>query len=294
MELEGRIIKGVGGLYTVATAEGPFECRPRGLFRNQRVTPLVGDEVTIRIFEGGERGKGSVTGIRPRRSELVRPRVANADQVVVVFAAKSPAINYDLLDSYLLALEHIASGTDMAILLCVNKTDLCGRDGRAAEEYRRIGYPVFYVSALPETRAGIDELRGRLAGKVSVFAGPSGVGKSSIINSLLDYEKMPVGSLSRRIERGRHTTRHSELIELEPGCFIIDSPGFTSLSLAGVAPEALAGLFIEFRPYLGQCRFADCRHIAEPGCAVRERVGGAVSEARYLKYVKVYRELEAR
>jgi len=304
--IDGRIIKGVGGLYTVSAREGLYMCRPRGLFRNEGVTPLVGDEVTLRVTGGetpGPRaaggGSGHIIRIHGRRNELLRPRVANVDQAVIVVAAKSPAINYDLLDRLILTFEHIAakSGNGPEILICVNKTDLCAalEPEGLMEDYENIGYPVAYISALPEARdhgAGIEALRRRLAGKVSVLAGASGVGKSSAVNSLLLSERMPTGALSRKAGRGRHTTRHSELLELQPGGFIIDSPGFSSVSLDGIAAESLAGLFIEFRPFIGRCRFADCRHIGEPGCAVKAAAGGAVPTGRYDRYVSIYRQLK--
>lgn len=284
-QIEGRIIKGVGGLYTVVADDGTYNCNVRGVFRKRNFTPAVGDCVYVQLIDA-EKRTGTITRFKPRRTELVRPRVANVDQAIIAFATH-PAINVDMLDRFLLLAEERA----LEILICINKIDLTGGYEPMIRRYSAAGYRVLAVSA--ETGEGIDGLRRELDRRVSVFAGPSGVGKSSLVNILLSADRMETGELSHKIGRGKHTTRHAELIELYPGTYVVDTPGFTSLSLEHVAPEGLDRLFREFLP-LGQCRFNDCRHISEPDCAVKARVGDTIAPERYERYVTIRNELENR
>ena len=283
---QGVIVKGVGGFYYVATAQGQYECRARGKFRHQRITPSVGDWVKISVLDE-EAKKGSLDEILPRKNALLRPRVVNVDQAVIVFAAKSPDPNVDLLNRFLL----LAEEQKLQIVLCINKIDLDAEGGyhALATLYRQVGYPVLPVS--PQTGEGVEALRQYLKGKITVFAGPSGVGKSSLLNALKPELHLTTGTISKKIERGRHTTRHAELMPLDEQSYIVDSPGFTSLSLEQVRPENLAELFREFRPYLGGCYYRTCRHLKEPDCAVKAHVGKEIPPERYARYEALYQEL---
>jgi ribosome biogenesis GTPase len=277
--LSGRIIKGVGGLYFVRTPDGVYACQARGLFRKQRKTPLVGDFVEILEIDEAKK-TGYLQKLLDRKNELIRPRIANVDQAIVVFAAASPDFNMDLLDRFITLIEK--QGLDSVI--CINKSDLAaeGFEESIKAVYSRVGYPVIFVSA--RTNTGLDALKKVVADKVSVVAGPSGVGKTSLMNLLFPGLSLETGEISRKIERGKHTTRHTEFLPLTDGGFIADTPGFTTLDLEGVAARELPGLFREFAPFFGRCRFADCAHLSEPDCAVKAAVGQAVSASRYESY----------
>lgn len=287
--LTGTIVKGIGGFYYVSTARGVYACRARGIFRKDNITPTVGDHVEISVLDEKDM-EGSLDKILPRRNELIRPRVANVDQAVVVFAAKSPNPNLDLLDRFLLLAEEQA----LDVVLCINKTDL---DKKKAYQllvdlYREAGFAVCPVSAAQGT--GVDALRDALTGKISVFAGPSGVGKSSLINAVAPELALQTGEISQKIQRGKHTTRHAELIEIFPGSYIVDSPGFTSLSLEHIDPEDLRLYFREFAKVTAPCRYHGCSHTHEPACAVKAAVGSLISPIRYERYVNLYTELNER
>ncbi|MBR6401704.1 MAG: ribosome small subunit-dependent GTPase A [Firmicutes bacterium] len=281
--MQGRIIKGVGGLYFVAADGLVYECAARGIFRKKKIIPTIGDNVEISVQSAREK-KGTIESIMPRRNCLIRPRVANIDCAVITFAAKSPDINFDLLDRFLVLAEYQKIED---IVICINKSDLSAAE-KISGIYSPI-YRVFHVSALEND--GIKPLGEYLRGKVSVLAGPSGVGKSSIINRLIPGETRMTGEISRKIERGRHTTRQVELLGAGSDTYIVDSPGFTSLSLDLIKPEELQHYFKEFEPYLDGCRFNDCRHIAEPGCVLKEHVGREISRERYERFVKLYEML---
>lgn len=287
--LLGTIVKGIGGFYYVHTEKGVFECRARGIFRKNGIKPTVGDKVQISVLDEAHH-KGSLDVIEERKNELTRPRVANVDQAVIVFAAKDPQMNLDLLDRFLILAEE--QGLD--ILICINKTDL---DLNKAYEavaafYRKAGYPLVLASA--EEGIGLKELQCALAGKISVLAGPSGVGKSSLINSAFPEFSLETGALSLKIARGKHTTRHAELMQIAEDGFIVDSPGFTSLSLGHIHHENLHYYFREFQPYLHQCYYTGCSHTHEPNCAVKEHTGidKEIAQARYDRYVALYLEIQ--
>lgn len=284
--IKGRIIKGVGGLYTIAAHGGIYECGARGKFRHTRITPTVGDYVEISLTDE-DSGKGIIENILDRKNLLIRPRVANVDVAVVQFAAASPDINFDLLDRFLILAD--TQGIDN-IIICINKCDLMSE---ATREYmQRVyggSYELVFTSAVGNI--GTDELRERLNGHITVFAGPSGVGKSSVINALMQSTERKTGEISKKIKRGKHTTREVELLELNEDTFIVDSPGFTSLRLDFLDAAELQNCFREFRPYLTGCYFNDCRHISEPDCTLRAHIGEEVSRERYDRFVKLYNEL---
>lgn len=284
--MEGRIIKGVGGRYLVTADGRDYDCTARGIFRKRNIVPTVGDLVVIET----KGDSANIIEIRERKNQLVRPRVANVDTAMLVFAAANPAIDFSLCDKLIILAE--AAGVEP--LIVVNKIDLNEDYSALTRDYASIGYAVFAVSAVKEDigAESFECLKRVIAGKVSAFAGPSGVGKSSIINRLLSYTKMETGELSQKISRGKHTTRHAELISTGDSGYVIDTPGFSSLETDGVKREELPGLFREFREFLGTCRFNDCRHINEPDCTVKENVGGKIPIRRYRQYVEMYNSPE--
>jgi len=239
---------------------------------------MIGDNVEFEILSERDR-EGNVSKILERSNTLKRPKVANIDQALIVFSIIRPAINLDLLDRFLVLSEK--EGVDAVVVL--NKSDICdvNESKRLRDMYEDIGYRVIVVSAV--TRDGVEELAEQLRGKVSVLAGPSGVGKSSIVNCV-SHRDMETGELSRKIERGKHTTRHAELIRIDDDTFIVDSPGFTALTMDELVQGEIDRYFREFRPFLGECRFNDCRHLHEPECAVKAQVGHSISIERYERY----------
>lgn len=287
----GKIVKGIAGFYYVHVVEsGVYECKAKGILRKDGVKPLVGDDVEMEITHEKDM-EGNIIRILPRKNELIRPAVANIDQALVVFAVTKPRPHFNLLDRFLVMMEsrHIPA------VLCFNKTDIA-KDPELAELkeiYSGCGYPLLFTSAKKEQN--IQELKGLLRGKTTAVAGPSGVGKSSLINLLQSDVKMETGSISSKIGRGKHTTRHSELIVLEEDSYIMDTPGFSSLYVNELEKEELKHCFPEFAPLEGQCRFNGCDHIHEPGCAVKEAVeAGKIHRMRYEDYTVLYRELQER
>lgn len=284
----GRIIRGVGGLYYVAANDSIYECSARGRFRKAKITPTVGDFVTFTVLDDVNK-KGALDTIEKRKNSLIRPKVANIDTAVITFAAASPDINMDLLDRFLVLAE---TQEIPNIVICINKSDLV--DDKAREEFNNIYGAIYSVAFVSATEGrGIDHLKSLIKG-VTVFAGPSGVGKSSLINALVPESNRQTGEISRKIERGKHTTRQVELLNMDNDNYIVDSPGFTSLSLDFMDACDLQYYFREFDSYLGQCRFIDCAHIAEPDCAVKEHIGNGISQERYDRFVYLYNEMKKR
>ncbi|MDE7321476.1 MAG: ribosome small subunit-dependent GTPase A [Lachnospiraceae bacterium] len=286
--MEGKIVKGIAGFYYVHIAgKGIYECKAKGIFRKENRKPLVGDNVEIEITHEKD-SEGNIVGILPRKSELIRPAVANIDQALLIFAMTKPEPNYNLLDRFLIMMRQ----QGLECILCFNKRDLSNRAEREAVEkiYEKSGCRTLYVSAV--TREGMDELTERLRGKTTAVAGPSGVGKSSIVNCLQGTKKMETGAISEKIARGKHTTRHSELLTISDDTYIMDTPGFSSLSLFDMEKEALKTFYPEFDPYEQQCRFMTCVHIHEPVCGVKKALEeGQINQVRYDNYTAFYDEL---
>ena len=287
--MQGKIIKGIAGFYYVHVVEfGVYECKAKGVFRKEKIKPLVGDNVEIEILDESEK-KGNIVKILPRQNELIRPAVANIDQALVVFAITKPNPHFNLLDRFLVMME----SKEIPVVLCFNKEDIA-TDPQVKELesiYESCGYPLVFVSAKEER--GIENIRELLKGKTTAIAGPSGVGKSSIINILQPEADMETGAISTKIERGKHTTRHSELFAIDENSYIMDTPGFSSLYTNDFDKEELKCYFPEFEQYQGGCRFQGCNHISEPGCLVKEALEeGKVHPVRYEDYCEMYRELE--
>lgn len=279
--MEGLIVKALSGFYYVQTDDGIVECRARGKFRKEHMTPLVGDRVQIAL----EAGKGTVTEILPRRNSFIRPAVANLDALVVLASCVIPVTEPFLIDR----ITAIAGNQNVPVILCVNKCDL--DDGtRLVNIYEHAGYRVIRTSA--ETGEGVEELRAAISGGVVAFTGNSGVGKSSILNCLDPAFHIRVGEVSDKLGRGRHTTRHVELYRLPDGTYVADTPGFSSFDteqMELVLKENLQYAFPDFAPYLGQCQFNDCAHLAEPGCRVLEAVeAGDIEPTRHESYRRLY------
>ncbi len=290
--MQGKIVKGIAGFYYVYAEEGPegkvYECKAKGIFRKENRKPLVGDDVRMETLKDGT---GNIVELLPRRSELVRPAVANIDQALVVFAILRPEPNFNLLDRFLIMMEQQGLNS----LICFNKQDIASPEEKQAlqDAYGSCGYQVLFLSA--RKGEGIAQLKALLAGKTTVVAGPSGVGKSSLINCLVPSAGMETGEVSRKIGRGKHTTRHSEIIALQEHTYLVDTPGFTSLRLFDMEKEELQNFYPEFAKVGSGCRFAGCAHLSEPGCKVKEAVQeGKVSQIRYQNYKVLYRELQER
>jgi len=288
--MQGKIIKGIAGFYYVHVEErGIYECKAKGIFRKDNTKPLVGDDVTLEILDEEEL-KGNITEILPRKSSLIRPAVANVDQALVIFAAAKPSPNFNLLDRFLIMMEQ----QQLPTIICFNKLDI-DEDGQG-EEYRTIyekcGYKTLLVSA--KGGSGVTELKSMLAGKTTTVAGPSGVGKSSLVNCFQDNTVMETGSISDKIDRGKHTTRHTELIAVAEDTYILDTPGFSSLGMFGMEKEDLAFFYPEFAEHEQYCKFAGCAHMAEPVCGVKDAVEeGTIPKLRYENYRQLYEELKA-
>ncbi len=288
--MEGKIIRGVGGFYYVHAKGTVYECRAKGIFRKDGVRPLPGDLVEIAVLDEMEK-KGNLERILPRKNELIRPAVANVDQAMVIFAFDSPKPNFNLLDRFLVSMEQ--KGIPPVILF--NKLDLA-REGQREEivdRYAPAGYRLLFVSAAQEK--GMEEVRAALYGKTTTVAGPSGVGKSSLINRLQSEQLLQTGEVSEKIERGRHTTRHTQLLFVEEDTYILDTPGFSSIELYGIQKEGLGDFFPEIASRADGCRFAGCSHLTEPDCAVRKALEeGKISADRYENYRLFYEELKGR
>jgi ribosome biogenesis GTPase len=291
MHMQGKIVKGISGFYYVHVVEsGIYECKAKGIFRQQKMKPLVGDDVEIDIISE-EKKTGNVTAILPRKNALIRPAVANVDQALLIFAAASPNPNFNLLDRFLVMMGR----QDVPVILCFNKCDLITEEQQQeiASIYEASGCKILFVSAKKEL--GLKKLQEILEGKTTTVAGPSGVGKSSLINLLAPEACMETGEISKKIERGRHTTRHAELIQLKGDGYIMDTPGFSSLYLPEMEKEELQDCYPEFAAYEPYCRFQGCSHISEPDCGVKEALSeGKIHPVRYENYCQLYGELKDR
>ena len=288
--INGKIIKGIGGFYYVDTEKGLYECRARGIFRKDKITPLVGDRVSISVVDE-ESKKGVVEEIEERDTELVRPPIANVDKALIVFAIKNPSPNLSLLDRFIV----LAEKENLEIVIVFTKVDL-DTDGELLKELKSVyeisGYKVIPVSN--KLKLNIDKIKEELKENTVVFAGPSGVGKSSLLNEIDENFELKTGEVSDKIKRGKHTTRHAELLKLECGGMVADTPGFSSLTLDDIEESELKEYFIEFDNY-DECRFGSrCIHENEPSCSVKEAVENRdISRKRYDSYIQLLNEIRS-
>ncbi len=286
--VKGKIIKGIAGFYYVhVPGRGVYECRAKGIFRNIGVKPLVGDLAQIDILSEDPK-EGNIRAVLPRNNTLIRPACANVDQAMVIFALRDPEPNFGLLDRFLLIMQQ--QGVDTVI--CFNKQDLASEEeiSQVMADYAGCGCRLLCVSA--QEKRGIEELHDILEGKTTVVAGPSGVGKSSITNLVFPDAEMQTGSVSEKIRRGKHTTRHAQLFAVNEDTYIMDTPGFSTIWLTQLEKEDVKMYFPEFLPYFRDCRFGGCNHLKEPDCAVKAALSeGEISRRRYDSYVNIYEEI---
>ena len=287
--MEGLIVKGIGGFYYVDTGSEIIEAKGRGIFKKDGITLAVGDRVELEIIDEAGR-KGVINSIYPRKNQFIRPPIVNVDTFVVVFAASKPKPNLVLVDKFLV----MAEMHGVEAVICINKSDLVSRD--ELDEYRNVYdgiYPVIAVSA--RTGEGMDELKKAISGKTAAFAGPSGVGKSTITNALVPHANMETGSISEKTKRGRHTTRHAEIFKAEGGGRIFDTPGFTSFEIMEADEDSLMHYYPDIEHFSGDCYYDNCRHLKEPQCAVREAVNeGNIHKRRYESYAANMEEIKNR
>ena len=289
--MQGKIIKGIAGFYYVhAEDDKVYECKAKGVFRNRKIKPLVGDDVELDIIDE-DKIIGNINDILPRKNELIRPAVANIDQTLVVFASLSPEPNFNLLSRFLVMMDW----NNVPAIVCFNKSDQVDEVEikRLTGIFENCGAKVI-VTSVPKNE-GIAELKELLLGKTTSFAGPSGVGKSSILNEIFPDANSQIGDISEKINRGKHTTRHSEIFNVAKDTYIMDTPGFTSLECADIEDTELHYYFNEFSEYEGKCRFNGCVHVNEPDCKVKDAVlEGKISKVRYDIYLEMYNELKAK
>ena len=277
--MEGKIIKGIGGFYYIKICNGDIiECKARGKFRHNVMKPLVGDNVRITV----ENNKGVIEDIHKRTTELTRPTVSNVTLALVVFSVKNPEINFDLLYKFLVLCE----SKGIKSIVCLNKVDLISE--KEKEEIKAqindIGYEALFIEA--KTGKGLESIKEVMGGNITVFCGPSGVGKSTLINKLSGNIHMEIGDISKKLKKGKHTTRHSELIEIQDG-YIVDTPGFQTLDISHINKEELMDFFPEFENYNTMCKYTGCLHYKEPNCAVKEALKeNKIKEKRYEFYIK--------
>lgn len=287
--MQGKIVKGISGFYYVhVVGTGIYECKAKGVFRNRKVKPLVGDNVEIVVLDE-EKRLGNVEKILSRKNELIRPAVSNIDMALVIFAAAKPDPNFNLLDRFLCMMEY----QKVPVTICFNKCDLVSGEEKEKlwQIYAPAGYDILFTSV--KTGENIDNLKALLADKTTTVAGPSGVGKSSLINELQTGVRMQTGAISDKIGRGKHTTRHSEIISIGQDTYIMDTPGFSSMDLPGFEKEDLWTCYPEFVPYEPECRFIGCSHIGEPDCGVKNALAeGKIKQVRYDNYVMLYEEMK--
>ena len=271
-----------------AVKSGMYECKPKGIFRKQKIKPLVGDYVEFEVLDEKER-TGVITEIAPRKNELIRPASSNIDQAMVIFAMENPRPSFSLLDRFLIMMER----QNIRTVICFNKKELAGEEELELlrRTYSEAGYQVLLVSARREE--GMEQIKNVLSGKTTVVAGPSGVGKSTITNLLQSEVCMETGEISRKLKRGRHTTRHAQLIAVGEDTYLMDTPGFSAMAVENMEKEELKQYFPEFHPYEGECRFQGCVHISEPDCGVIRAVEeNRISRIRYEDYRELYEELK--
>lgn len=293
--MQGKIIKGIAGFYYVCVTNPAedtteiYECKAKGIFRKDGTKPLVGDDVEMEVLDE-DAGKGNIQKILPRKNALIRPAVANVDQALVIFAAAKPAPNFNLLDRFLIMMAE----QELPCIICFNKQDIVDEEERKklTAIYEDCGCRVVFASATKGE--GTEEIRELLKGKTTTVAGPSGVGKSSMVNSLCGDTYMETGEISEKIDRGKHTTRHAELLLIGLDTYIVDTPGFSSLSVFNMEKEELKDFYPEFAKYEDECRFRGCSHINEPDCGVKNALqNGNISPMRYENYVQIYGELKS-
>jgi ribosome biogenesis GTPase / thiamine phosphate phosphatase len=287
---EGKIIKALSGFYYVANEDGIVQCRGRGVFRKNKVTPLVGDEV---VYQAENDTEGYILEVKDRKNELVRPPIANVDQAILVFSAVEPGFSTTLLDRFLVLVEY----NHIEPLICITKMDLTNDEEKSrleeyAEDYRKAGYEVIFTSS--ETSEGLEKLRPHIEGKISVFAGQSGVGKSSLLNAIRPDLELKTDDISSHLGRGKHTTRHVELITINNG-LVADTPGFSSLEFTEIEAEELNSCFPDIAEFSEDCKFRGCLHMAEPKCSVKAAVeSGILPEYRYEHYKDFLLEIKDR
>ena len=289
---KGKIIKSIAGFYEVYSDGTIYRCRAKGVFRALKQKPLVGDNVGFDITDVvSDPKEGSVQELLPRSNELVRPNVANVDQALLLFAITNPAPSYNMLDRFLISMDL----RGVPAILCFNKQDLAIQDqiDELQSVYGSCGCRLLFISTrIPES---MQELREVLQNKTTVVTGPSGAGKSSLINQLCPTAQMETGELSRKIARGKNTTRHVELLQAGKDTFLVDTPGFTSLYLQDAEADQLKNFYPEFIPYAKTCRFQGCNHLMEPDCGVKKALrAGKISRIRYTSYSEIYAELKER
>lgn len=292
--MNGKIIKGVGGFYYVHLHHDLiYECKAKGIFRNQKIKPVVGDNVSIDIIDEDKK-IGNIVDILPRDNVLIRPAVANVDQALVIFALSDPKPNFNLLDRFLISMDK----QNIKTTICFNKSDLVDAEYAKTikQVYSNCGYDVIITSTFfmdNEIDDQIKELKALITGRTTVLAGPSGVGKSSIVNLLCPMSKQKTGEISQKIKRGKHTTRHTELLFVEDNTYVLDTPGFTSLYVDGIECSDLRFYYNEFEAYEGSCKYNGCVHINEPECAVKKALEESkISQIRYDNYLVLYNELK--
>lgn len=287
--MKGKIVKGIAGFYYVHVVDyGLYECKAKGIFRKRKIKPLIGDNVQIDVIDEKEK-TGNIVEILPRENELIRPAVSNIDQAMVIFAAAEPNPNFNLLDRFLL----LMGKQEVPVIICFNKRDIVKQKelDLLYHTYEKCGYEILFTSTY--TEEGIERVKEQLKGKTTVLAGPSGVGKSSMMNLLQPKANMETGEVSEKIKRGRHTTRHSEIIHIEGNTYVMDTPGFSSIWIDQFEKEELKDYFTEFLEFEPECKFKGCVHINEPICGVKRALEeGKISKIRYENYVNLYEELK--
>ncbi|HPV85019.1 MAG TPA: ribosome small subunit-dependent GTPase A [Sedimentibacter sp.] len=286
--IEGIITKGVGGNYYVDIGSKIIECRARGLFRLKNIKPLVGDKVLIRITEEDE-DMGYIEEIKERTSEIKRPPVANAQQLVIIFSVKNPEPSFILLDKLLIA----AKSNNLNPVICINKSDLANEEEKEniLNIFKNTGYKIIFTSKYDED--SLQNLKDILKDRLNVFSGPSGVGKSSLMNAIEPGFYLETGEISDKLKRGRHTTRHAEIFKLSFGGYAVDTPGFSSFELEGIDEYSLKSYYPEIVKYDDGCKFLDCLHYKEPGCVIKEAVNSdLISKVRYNNYIKLLEQIK--